>query len=153
MSTNVLLFGALFLLVAIALFFVVRIEMRLNSLFRGSKADSLESLIRDLVEGVTMLNERADSHATTMRSLEGRLEKHGRGVKLVRFNPFTDVGGNQSFAVAIVNKEGDGVVFSSLYSRERMSVFAKPIKGGVSDIELTPEEQSVVEDAQKSASF
>ena len=148
MSTNVLLFGALFLLVAIALFFVVRLEMRLNKLFRGAKADSLESLIREVVEAVTMLNERADSHATTMRALETRLEKHGRGV-----NPFTDVGGNQSFAVAIVNKEGDGVVFSSLYSRERMSVFAKPIKGGASDIELTPEEQSVVEDAQKSASF
>ena len=153
MSTNVLLFGALFLLVAIALFFVVRLEMRLNKLFRGAKADSLESLIREVVEAVTMLNERADSHATTMKTLESRLEKHGRGVKLLRFNPFTDVGGNQSFAVAIVNKEGDGVVFSSLYSRERMSVFAKPIKGGASDIELTPEEQSVVEDAQKSASF
>ena len=69
----------------------------------------------------------------------------------MRFNPFKDVGGTQSFAVAIVNEEGDGVVFSSLYSRDRMSVFAKPISKGTSDVELTTEESTVVEEAKNDA--
>ncbi len=153
MSTNVLLFASLFLLVAICLVYTVRTELRLKKFFRGSRAESLESIIADMAKELDELGNIADIHATHLETLASRLEKHGRGVKLLRFNPFADAGSNQSFAVAIVNKEGDGVVFSSLYSRERMSVFAKPIAGGTSDIELTPEERSVVEDAKASASL
>ena len=56
------------------------------------------------------------------------MKKASRGFETIRFNPFPDQGSNQSFAVGMVNEDGDGVVFSSLYSRERMSIFAKPIK-------------------------
>ncbi len=151
MSTNTLLFAVLFLLVAVCLIFIVRIELRMKKLFRGSRADTLEDLIADMAKELDTLGSRADDHALNLQTLESGLQKHGRGVKMLRFNPFADAGSNQSFAVAIVNKEGDGVVFSSLYSRERMSVFAKPITNGTSDIELTPEERSVVEDAKISA--
>ena len=48
----------------------------------------------------------------------------------------------------MVNEDGDGVVFSSLYSRERMSVFAKPIKNGKSEYELTSEEKNVLDKAK-----
>ncbi len=153
MSTNVLLFASLFLLVAICLVFIIRIEIRLSKFFRGSRASSLESIIADMATELDALGGRADDHSANLKMLQSRLEKHGRGVKLLRFNPYGDTGSNQSFAVGIVNKEGDGVVFSSLYSRERMSVFAKPITGGNSDIELTPEERSVVDDAKTSASL
>ena len=151
MSTNTLLFGVLFVLVAVVIILFIKVELRLRKLFKGSKADSLEALIAEVVGHVHALNDKTDSQSESLKMLDARLQKHGRGVKLVRFNPFPDVGGNQSFAVAIVNKEGDGVVFSSLYSRERMSVFAKPITAGKSDIELTPEEASVVQDAHKDA--
>lgn len=152
MSTVEILFGALFLLMALAIFFIIRVEFRLNRLFKGSKASDLEDLIGQVVDHVNALNHEARDQAAQLATLEARLKTRGRGVRLVRFNPFADTGSSQSFAVAIVNEEGDGVVFSSLYSRERMSVFAKPIVGGTSDIELTPEEQSVVADAQKDAS-
>jgi len=152
MSTNILLFGALFLITAATVIAIIRIEMRLNKLFKGSHADSLEALMADIVARVKKLNEQGQEQALNLDAIEQRLQKQGRAVKLIRFNPFTDVGGNQSFAVAIVNKEGDGVVFSSLYSRERMSVFAKPVTQGTSDIELTPEEQAVIADARKEAS-
>ncbi len=151
MSTNTLLFGVLFLLVAIALFFIVRIEIRMKKMFKGTKVSSLEDLIKSIVERVHELGEQAIAHEKHLAHHDERIIKLGRGVKLIRFNPFPDVGGNQSFAVAIMNEEGDGVVFSSLYSRERMSVFAKPITKGKCDIELTPEEQSVVTEAQKDA--
>lgn len=151
MSINTLLFGVLFVLLAIAIFLVIRMELRLRRLFKGSKANTLETLIADIVSRLQTLTETNKLHTDDLKTLTERLQKQGRGVKLVRFNPFPEVGGNQSFAVAIINKEGDGVVFSSLYSRERMSVFAKPITKGASDIELTPEEKSVVEDAKKEA--
>lgn len=151
MSTNTLLFGVLFILVAVAIILLVRIEIRLRKIFKGGSAESLESLIGTVVKNVETLNAKTTIQASDLQTLADRLAKHGRGVKLVRFNPFPDVGGNQSFAVAVINEEGDGVVFSSLYSRERMSVFAKPIAKGKSDIELTPEEDAVVKDAHKDA--
>lgn len=152
MSTADILFGVLFSLVAAAIFFIVRVEIRLRKLFRGTKADTLEKLIGEIVDRVKKLGTEAAHQAEGLHALETKLRQQGRGVRLIRFNPFEDVGSAQSFAVGIVNEEGDGVVFSSLYSRERMSVFAKPITKGKSDIELTPEEQSVVADAQKDAS-
>ncbi len=151
MSTNTLLFGILFFLLAVIIFFIIRIEIRLHKIFKGSKAENLETLIADIVKGVTILDDRCVTQAKNIQSLSDRLDKQGHGIKLIRFNPFGEVGSNQSFAVGIMNKEGDGVVFSSLYSRERMSVFAKPIIAGKSDIELSKEESHVVADAHQTA--
>ena len=151
MSTNAILFGALFILAATSLIFLTAMHLRLKRLFRGSDAKSLEGLMQEVVTRMQMLRDSAECHDEYIHALESRLKRQGHGVQLLRFNPFKDVGGTQSFAVAIVNEEGDGVVFSSLYSRERMSVFAKPIKNGTSDIELTEEERTVVDGAQKDA--
>ncbi len=149
MSTNSMLFIAVFVLLAVCIFFIIQVSFRLSKLFKGSKADSLEGLMNDIVSQVAMLAEKGESHDRGLDLLSARISKQGHGVKIMRFNPFKDVGGNQSFAVAIINEGGDGVVFSSLYSRERMSVFAKPITKGISDIELTIEEKAVVEQAQQ----
>jgi len=105
--------------------------------------------MNELVNHVEHLKVKGKSHDEELEVLSGRISKHGHGVKIMRFNPFKDVGGNQSFAVSIINENGVGVVLSSLYSRERMSVFAKPIIDGISDIELTDEEKLVIEEAQK----
>lgn len=60
------------------------------------------------------------------------------------------MGSKQSFATALLNEHGDGVVISTLYSRERTSVFAKPIKKFDSEYELTPEETQALTEARLS---
>ena len=149
MSTNSILFAAVFIVLAICLFFIIQVSLRLRKLFKGSKAATLEELMNELVVSVDNLTQKSDLHERGLEALSTRISKQGHGVKIMRFNPFKDVGGNQSFAVAIVNEDGDGVVLSSLYSRERMSVFAKPVIQGSSDIELTAEEKVVIIEAQK----
>ncbi len=76
--------------------------------------------------------------------LEQKIRKSIRGVETVRFNPFADSGSNQSFAVVILNEDGEGVVLSSLYSRERVSIFAKPIIKHGSEYDLTDEEKEAL---------
>ena len=76
--------------------------------------------------------------------INSKLKKSIRGVETIRFNPFPDQGSNQSFAIGILNEENDGVVISSLYSRDRMSVFAKPVKNGKSEYELSSEEKEAL---------
>ena len=85
-----------------------------------------------------------------LTSVEKRLKKSVQSVHTVRFNPFlgTGGGGNQSFATAFLNEAGDGVVMSSLYSREHVSVYSKPVKKFGSDHELSTEEKEAVEKAR-----
>ena len=80
--------------------------------------------------------------------LNEKLRKSIRGLDILRFNPFPDQGSNQSFAIGMLNEDKDGIVISSLYSRERMSVFAKPIKNGKSEYELSDEEKEVLKKAE-----
>jgi hypothetical protein len=68
-------------------------------------------------------------------------------VGLVRYNPFQETGGDQSFALALLDKHGDGVVVSSLHSRTVTRFYAKPIKGGNATSSLSEEEVKAVQQA------
>jgi hypothetical protein len=66
----------------------------------------------------------------------------------MRFNPFKEVGGNQSYAVALLNGKNSGVVFSSLHTREGTRAYAKPVKNGSADgFPFTEEEKAVIHEA------
>ena len=78
--------------------------------------------------------------------MENRLQRSIQAVETIRFNPFkgTGEGGNQSFATSFLSENGDGVVISSMYSRDRVSVFSKPLAKFVSSFELMEEEKEVI---------
>jgi hypothetical protein len=67
---------------------------------------------------------------------------------LVRFNPFGDTGGNQSFALALLDSEGDGVVILSLHSREGTRIYVKPVKKGKAELKVSDEEERAIKIAQ-----
>lgn len=67
----------------------------------------------------------------------------------VRFNPFKEVGGNQSFSVALLDGNNDGIVITSLYTREGNRVYGKPIKNGKSEYLLSEEEKKAIAKAMK----
>jgi len=68
-------------------------------------------------------------------------------VGIVRFNPFSKIGGDQSFSVALLDGNNDGVVVTSLYSREGNRVYGKPVKVGKSEYSLSEEEKEAIEKA------
>lgn len=70
-------------------------------------------------------------------------------VGVIRFNPFKEIGGNQSFSVALLDGHNDGIVITSLYSRDGNRVFAKPIKKGKSKYLLSKEEKKAIEKSQE----
>ena len=65
-----------------------------------------------------------------MAVLEGAQRRAFQRVGLVRYNPFEETGGNQSFALALLDAAGDGWVLSSLHARSGTRVYAKAIKAG-----------------------
>lgn len=124
------------------------LSQRLKSLFRGQNGKSLENIIHDTNKKLDQLNTLTSENSKGIIHLSNKLRSRVRNISTIRFKPFEDAGSNQSFAIAIVDDESNGVILSSLYTRERMSVFAKPVKNGKSEFELTNEEKSVLESAK-----
>ncbi|MFH1200718.1 MAG: DUF4446 family protein [bacterium] len=127
---------------------IISTEKRLKRFFLGKKAKNLEETIITLETEITKLNKAKGEIEKNIISINSKLKKSVRGLETIRFNPFSDQGSNQSFAIGMLNEEGDGLVISSLYSRERMSIFAKPVKNGKSEYELTTEEKEVLQKAK-----
>lgn len=142
--TNSILIYILASVVAILAIWLVIMERRLRKLFAGTKARNLEDMIGGIGKHIAELGEMQSQINDHLITVDERLSNSIRRVETVRFNPFLDAGSNQSFAISFLNDRGDGVVLSSLYARDRMSIFAKPITGGKSEFELSVEEKEVL---------
>ena len=135
-----IIIGGLLFVALVLIGWIIALERRIKRLTAGKQVASLEEIIGDLgedVERIMLAWQKADERFT---KIDERLKKQISHVKTVRFNPFADQGSNQSFATAIVNDHGDGVVISSLYARDKMSVYSKPVKSHKSEYDLTEEE-------------
>ncbi len=152
MVPEIYIIYALSALLILAIGWLVRFEIKFRRLL-GGKNQSLDSAISEIRKDLSAIMKYRNESEKYFEGVERRLRKSMTGVETVRFNPFKGdgSGGNQSFSTAFVNEEGDGVVISSLYSRERVSVFAKPIKKMSSEYEMTAEEKESLRKAKESA--
>jgi hypothetical protein len=126
------------------------LSSKLAKFMKGKNGTSLENTIVDLIKASSVLHKEQEYAKAHRKELEHKLSQSIGGVGLVRFNPFKDSGGNQSFACALLDEKGNGVVISTLFSRERMSVFAKPITEFASEHNLSTEETQAIEKTQRS---
>ena len=125
---------------------IIRLEIKIKKLLIGKDAKSLEDSIVGAKENLLKLNSFQQEASLYFKNIEKRLHRSLQATETLRFNPFkgTGEGGNQSFATAFLSEDGDGVVISSLYSRDRVSIFSKPLKKFESQFELTEEEKEVI---------
>jgi len=139
------------LIILLLAFWVIRLEIKLKKLL-GSRNGSLDDAISIIRKDTDALKNEAEKTIKKFEIVDKRLKKTISGNETVRFNPFkgNGSGSNQSFATALVNSEGNGVVISSIYSRDHLSVFSKPIKNSVSEYELTLEEKTALQKAKES---
>lgn len=141
-------------IILILLAWITRLEIKFKHLTKGKDAKSLEEtiqFIKNNTERQVIINQEI---AKEIDKIDARLSKSVRGFDTVRFNAFkgTSSGGNQSFAIALLNEDEDGVVLSSLYGHDRFSAFAKPIQKGVSEFELSNEEKQALHNAKEKLS-
>lgn len=120
-------------------------KKRLKAFMRGSNGKSLEGTMESMIRSMESIQNTFDQHAQRLDTLDHKTARSIQGVATLRFNPFKNAGGNNSFATAFSNEHGDGVIISTLYSRERVSMFAKPIQNWTSEYELTAEEQDALQ--------
>lgn len=135
---------------ALLLLWVIVLEWRISKFLKGSSGKTLEGSI------TTLISENKDHKATSKKTDErlSRLEKDITEdlakIGLMKFNAFSEQGGNQSFALALLDRNGNGILFSSMYTRERVSTYMKNIENFTCSSDLLPEEKKALEKAKQS---
>jgi hypothetical protein len=124
-----------------------RLDARLRGLTRGAEGGSLEAVLDAHLDKVFQVSKELDEVAARTTTLEREGRRAFQRVGLVRYNPFEETGGNQSFALALLDANADGWVLSSLHARSGTRVYAKAITGGRSDAALSDEETAAIRQA------
>lgn len=123
---------------------VGRMRHHYQRLVRSGGA-SLEEVLDKHLDQMDQTAEKVEQLDHLCRGIEQQLQRAVQRVGLVRFNPFSDTGGDQSFSIALLDGENDGLVISSLFSRSETRVFAKPVQNGQSKYNLTAEEDEAIQ--------
>jgi hypothetical protein len=145
--------GAYLLLLAIVIGLIIALIMmtrRQSRLLRGAQGGSLEEAIQRQLDSA---EETRNSIHEALQQGEGNSEnlRHClQRVGMLRYDAFPDVGGEQSFSLALLDMRGNGIVLSGLHSRHDVRVYAKPIIANDSPIMLTSEERKAVSNAATS---
>jgi hypothetical protein len=119
---------------------VRRLRRRIDGLTRGADGRSLDAVLDAHLDKVFAVSRELDDLAARIAAIEAAGRRAIQRVGLVRFNPFEDTGGNQSFAIALTDLAGNGFIVSSLHSRTGTRLYAKAVSGGRSDGALSAEE-------------
>lgn len=143
----------LFILLLVGNFFLFwqnwLINRRLRILFQGRKAQDLEEILAQQIKRQMKSEKEIKELFKSSRDLWKIALKSVQKIGVVRFNPFKDTGGDQSFAIALLDNSDSGLIISSLYSREGTRVYSKPIEKGKSRYQLSDEEKMAIEKARK----
>lgn len=134
---------------SVLLFYTAYLHHKIYRFTRGQNSLSLETLMKQCVDGVAEIEKRNELISKHALTLDERVSHSLRNAQTIRYKAFDANGSNQSFSIALVNENGNGVVISSLHAHDRMSTFAKPIENYQSSYDLTEEELSVLTDAKK----
>ncbi len=121
-----------------------RLRTRLRRVLADGESAGLDELLDRQQQRIASLGERLDALNRLQRELEDLTHRTIQKVAVVRYNPFSDTGGDQSFAIALLDSLGNGLVVSSLHGRTETRVFAKPVQGGRSRYALSDEEQDAI---------
>ena len=121
-----------------------RLRGRLRTILNESGTTGLDEVLDTQRKGIEGLSQRLDTVTALQRELDAATKLALQRVGVVRYNPFQDSGGDQSFALALLDHAGTGIVISSLHGRAETRIFAKQIENGRSTHSLSEEEQQAI---------
>lgn len=129
-----------------------RIEKNQREFLSGKNGADLEKTILEHAKNMKELDRDIQDLYGISNQIHGLAKKSVHKVGVVRFNPFKDLGGDQSFSVALLDGENSGVVISALHTREGNRVYSKPVeKGRALKYPLTDEEKEAIKKADAGA--
>ena len=126
--------------------------LRRRIMFKFFKKDNKEpENFKEILAYFKNLEKNFEKLSEELENLKKESQFSIQKIGLVRFNPFKEIGGDQSFSVALLDSNDSGIVITSLYTRESNRVYGKPIEAGSSKYLLSEEENQALEIAKKNA--
>jgi len=134
------------LLIAIIVVTIALVRQRrsITALTRGMDGVNLEETLVRHLETVQQTLHRIDAIEQALAVLQAQMPGCLQRAHLIRYDAFEDVGGEQSFSLALTNQHGDGIVLTSVYSRMDVRVYAKSIQNGRASHALSNEEERLL---------
>ncbi|MCL5094160.1 MAG: DUF4446 family protein [Patescibacteria group bacterium] len=133
-------------------FNLFRIVYKNRELFGRKKTGDIYELINSYLIKMREIDSKNDDLLKKIGEVAKNFEICFQKIGIVRYNPFGDIGGDQSFSLALLDKKDNGIVITSILSREGNRIYAKPIAGKKSTYHLSKEEMEALEQTDKKAS-
>ena len=128
---------------------VNRLVRHYRLLGRGAGVEKIDQLLEDVVERTDLGTREIELLREQLMLLGRHVEEHLQQVGVVRYNAFDDTGGDQSFAVALLDARGNGAIFNGLYHRKDCRVYAKPVRDWKSTYSMSDEEIEAIRKAKE----
>src|SRR3990167_6273226 len=141
--------GRIFVWLIILSIVIARMLSHYNRLTRGVTSTGLRDVLESLMKSQQAAQSRFRSIDEAVKLLNQDGALHIQRIGIVRFNPFSDTGGAQSFSLAIVDSKDNGIVMTSLYARNGNRWYVKEIVSGKGNgVELSHEDESAIKHAR-----
>ncbi len=124
-----------------------RLNRRLDRLTRGATGVSLEQALTEYLAQIDRYDTRMCDAERRCTALEDTIRYCLRYVGMVRYDAVEDMGGQQSFSLALMDDSDNGLLITNVTGRQSSRVYAKSIKGGHANLPLSPEEKQAITDA------
>lgn len=147
MIVMMILIVILFIMVIVAFKSLGKVENRIRRLTRGVDNKNLEQLIESYFDKIDESKEKVDTLEGNFNQLNTQLKSCIQKTAIIRYKAFEDVGSDLSFSIALLDEYNNGMIITSIYSREDSMVYGKPIDRGISRYDLSEEEKEVLNKA------
>lgn len=138
--------GFFFIWLVILSWIVFKIRKHYYNLISTTKKVHIDAILDELLQTDKKIVFDLDQVKKQLKEEIQESQLHLQKVGLIRFNPFDRIGGEQSFVVALLNKENSGLIVNFIYTKEGLRVYTKKVKSGKGDeYELSEEEKKAIE--------
>lgn len=141
----------LMLIVVVLIIFLIlqgskikKLDDRLYNLTAGSDGESLEDLLVQNLDNYQAMNKQLESNSGDIRDIYRRLHSVIQKVGLVKYDAFSQMGGNLSSVIALLDQDNNGVILNTVQNVDGCYSYVKGVQGGKSDVAYTEEEQEAV---------
>jgi len=153
-SAQVYITLALMMLVFILIIIIIltykslnKLESRYRKLMRGVNNKNLEDLVISYLDKIDEVKEENKYIKQKYEEINGDIASCIQKTSMVRYQAFDDVGSDLSFSIALLDRNNNGAILTSIYGRNESTTYAKPIDKGISRYELSQEENKVLQGA------
>jgi len=152
MQQSNLFFGFGFFWLCILSFFLFKTLRHYQRLTLGITKKNLKIVLEKILKDIKENEKQTKNNFKKCEEIERKGAFHIQKIGFLRYNPFKTTGGDQSFILALLDENNDGIVITSLHSRETTRIYTKPVKKGeAGQYKLSAEEKRVIKGAKKAS--